>query len=97
MAFTERGLPDHYCWVCGGAGDPDDPQGCYTCGAVGFTDDLRGLSRDGQIARVQAVARERGDRQAGRDAGQASSLRVTQAPGDRAGPQGGDGAEAEAG
>jgi hypothetical protein len=64
--------------------------------AAGFTDDLRGLSRAEQIARVQAVAREHGDRLTAREAVQALGLYVTQAPGDRAGPQGHDGAEAEA-
>jgi hypothetical protein len=41
---------------------------------MGFTDDLRGLSRAEQIARVQAVAREHGDRLTDREAGQALSL-----------------------
>jgi hypothetical protein len=101
MAFMERGakrgLPDRYCWICGGVGDPYDPEGCYACGAVGFTEDLRGISRAEQGGRVQAEAREHGDRLTDREAGQALSLYVTQVPDDRAGPQGGDGAEAEAG
>jgi hypothetical protein len=44
----------------------------------GFTDDLRGLSRAEQIARVQAVAREHGDRLTDREAGQALSLYAAQ-------------------
>jgi hypothetical protein len=47
--------------------------------ATGFTDDLRGLSRTGQIARVQAVAREHGDRLTEAEAGQALGLYATEA------------------
>jgi hypothetical protein len=39
-----------------------------------FTDDLRGLSRAGQIARVQAVARQYGDRLTETEADEALSL-----------------------
>jgi hypothetical protein len=84
MAFIEhgedRGLPDRYCWICAGVGDPYDPEGCYACGAVVFTDDLRGLSRAEQIARVQAVAREHGDELTDLEAGRALSLYQTLTP-----------------
>lgn len=63
--------------------------------AVGFTDDLRELSRGEQIARVQAVAREHGDRLTEAEAGQALSLYATQVPGD--GPAPGRHADREAG
>jgi hypothetical protein len=103
MAFIQRGaargLPGGYCWVCGGAGDPYDPKGCCACGATSivqaFTDDLRGLSRAERIARVQAVAREHGDRLTEAEAGQALSLYATEVPGH--GPAGGPYAGREAG
>jgi hypothetical protein len=44
---------------------------------MAFTDDLRGLSRAGQIARVQAVAREHGDELTDREAGDALNLYAT--------------------
>jgi hypothetical protein len=62
---------------------------------AGFTDDLRGLSRAEQIDRVQAVAREHGDRLTELEAGQALSLYATQVPGD--GPARGRYAGPEAG
>ena len=62
---------------------------------AGFTDDLRGLSRAGQIARVQAMAREHGDRLTEAEAGQALSLYATQVPGN--GPARGRYADWEAG
>jgi hypothetical protein len=46
---------------------------------MAFTDDLRGLSQAGQIARVQAVAREHGDELTDREASNALSLYLTQA------------------
>jgi hypothetical protein len=49
---------------------------------AGFTDDLRGLSRAGQIARVQAMAREHGDRLTEAEAGQALSLYTAEVSGD---------------
>jgi hypothetical protein len=63
--------------------------------AAGFTDDLRGLSRAEQIARVQAVAREHGDRLTELEAGQALSLYATEVSGD--GPARGRYADWEAG
>ena len=44
---------------------------------MAFTDDLRGLSRAEQIARVQAVAREYGDKLTDLEAGRALGLYET--------------------